>query len=858
MIYFIYIILLNHALSLDLSERCIKRFDFVTFTGLQHFKSNDGCYRTLSSNRQTFVDHTIPDINIIDSEIILSHNAIENISFVNSSRFWNLNYFAIDHNHLSAFEIQKYQMRPIDIILANNNQIRIVSLDNTIITSLNRTECIGLRVKLLDLSWNFISSIEYYNCKFNHLKLHHNLFKNDDILNIEDFHVERLDLSFNYISKLNFKTPNIFIRHLTISSNQIDTVRGEIATTLIFLKSIDLSHNKIAYFENSVFSEAGLLLEINLSNNNIYHLARYSFSSMNSLKIIDLSNNLLRNVSEAFYKLDLIESINLQGNPFTSQDFHPKPIAQLKELYLENLDRPLEYLNYGELVQLQILYIKNASNLSDSKELTHLNSTLLELTVIQPDNSKKLFAIIVTTRWIKLKKLHLQNFELYSLTCSLADQVPELRVLSLIESDIHFIKSSLDIIPSTLEILNLSGNPLKYLDLTNIRNFYNLRIIDISDVISFDSGTTEYLNISNTSIPSVLIKNLTNLVVLCLNSKCMRIDCLQFKAKLTNTFTLNPYDADCPADILQIMQFSSTHMSSSHNVIKQCHLMLPCLTKLVIEQYEETSKGYHIFFSLIRIRWISIKNGMITNNRIIHFRFLNKLQILHLQNITSVYSDIFGFVPYLQRIKIIECSLINDSIDLSNKGHLHEIILHKTAVNFQPEKFCSGNILLETLNISAGGIRNLPSTLFKHCSQLTSLILSYNEIRQVDNQFEEFYNNNLQLLDLSNNFIFAIDLNFAAKCILLRNLDLSNNRISYLILVYSYSFSPNIAISIDFSENNSLYAACYVVDNGETLVVRKYRFEECKSMNYSLPVTSIRIKGNKCDGVDQELCVIRY
>ncbi|KAI0978439.1 hypothetical protein GJ496_007843 [Pomphorhynchus laevis] len=799
MIYFIYIILLNHALSLDLSERCIKRFDFVTFTGLH----------------------------------------------------------AIDHNHLSAFEIQKYQMRPIDIILANNNQIRIVSLDNTIITSLNRTECIGLRVKLLDLSWNFISSIEYYNCKFNHLKLHHNLFKNDDILNIEDFHVERLDLSFNYISKLNFKTPNIFIRHLTMSSNQIDTLGGEIGSTLIFLESIDLSHNKIAYIYRSVFAKAGHLREINLSNNNIYHLAQYSFSPMNSLKVIDLSNNLIRNVSQAFYKLDIIESIILLGNPFTSQDFHPKPIAQLKEIYLENLDRPLEYLNYGELVQLQILYIKNASNLSDSKELTHLNSTLLELTVIQPDNSKKLFAIIVTTRWIKLKKLHLQNFELYSLNCSLADQVPELRVLSLIESDIHFIKSSLDIIPSTLKILNLSGNPLKYLDLTNIRNFYNLRIIDISDVISFDSGTTEYLNISNTSIPSVLIKNLTNLVVLCLNSKCMRIDSLQFKAKLRRNFLLNPYGADCPADILQIKQFSSAHMSN--NVITPCHLMLSCLTKLVIEQYDETFQDYPIFVSMISIRWISIKNGMITYDRIPNFRFLNKLRILHLQNITSVHSDIFDFVPYLQRIKIIECSLINDSIDLSNKAHLQEIILHKTAVNFQPEKFCSGNILLKTLNISSGGITNLPRTLFKHCSQLTNLILSSNEIREVDSQFEEFYNNNLQLLDLSNNFIFAIDLNFAAKCILLRNLDLSNNRISYLILVLSYPLSPRIAISIDLYENNkSLYGACYFVNNHETLVVRNNRFKECKSMNYSLPVTSIRINGNKCDGVDPELCVIRH
>ncbi|KAI0978434.1 hypothetical protein GJ496_007838 [Pomphorhynchus laevis] len=361
--------------------------------------SNIDCYQTLRSKRQTFVDHTIPDINRKDSEIILSHNAIENISFAKSSRFWNVTYFAIDHNRLSTFRIQKYLMFSTEIILANNNRIRIVLLDCTWSMLLNRPESIGRRSKLLDLSWNFISSIEYYNCKFDHLKLHHNLFVNDDILNIEDFHVERFDLS----------------------------------------------------------------------------------------------NNLLRNVFHAFYKLDVVESINLLGNPFTSHDFHPKPIAQLKELYLENIDRPLEYLNYGELDQLQILYV---------------------------------FKLVLRTR-------HLQNFELYSLNCSLADQVPELRVLSLIESDIHFIKSSLDIIPSTLEILNLSGNPLKYLDLTNIRNFFNLRIIDISDVISFDSGTTEYLNISNTSIPSVLIKNLTNLVV------------------------LNPYGADCPADILQIKQFSS-------------------------------------------------------------------------------------------------------------------------------------------------------------------------------------------------------------------------------------------------------------------------------------------------------------
>ncbi|KAI0984647.1 hypothetical protein GJ496_001633 [Pomphorhynchus laevis] len=186
-------------------------------------------------------------------------------------------------------------------------------------------------------------------------------------------------------------------------------------------------------------------------------------------------------------------------------------------------------------------------------------------------------------------------------------------------------------------------------------------------------------------------------------------------------------------------------------------------------------------------------------------------------------------------------------------------ILHKTAVNFQPEKFCSDNILLETLNISAGGITKLPRTLFKHCSRLINLILSSNEIRQIDSYFDEFYNFNLQLLDISNNFISTVDLNFVAKCIHLRKLDLSNNLIYYLNLGFSYSFSPNIAISIDLSENNkTLYAACYFVHNRETLLVRNNSFEECTSINDYFPVTSIRINGNKCSGVDPELCVIRH
>ncbi|KAI0985070.1 hypothetical protein GJ496_010841 [Pomphorhynchus laevis] len=207
-------------------------------------------------------------------------------------------------------------------------------------------------------------------------------------------------------------------------------------------------------------------------------------------------------------------------------------------------------------MHLKQQYIKNARNLSDSKQLTKLNSTLLELTIIQPDESEKLFSIIATTQWIKLKKLHLQNFELYSLNCLLANHVPELEELSIIDCDIHFINTSLDIVPATLQILNLSGNPLKYFDLTDIHNLDKLRIIDISDAIYFYSGTTDYLNISNTSIPSVLVENMTSLEVLCLNGKCLRIDILRLEVYMTHSFMTNLYFTDCPAEFLRIKQFT--------------------------------------------------------------------------------------------------------------------------------------------------------------------------------------------------------------------------------------------------------------------------------------------------------------
>ncbi|KAI0978437.1 hypothetical protein GJ496_007841 [Pomphorhynchus laevis] len=64
--------------------------------------------------------------------------------------------------------MQKYLMFSTKIILPNNNQIRIVLLDCTWSILLNDKDIIDDCAKLLDLSWNFISSIEYYNCKFDH------------------------------------------------------------------------------------------------------------------------------------------------------------------------------------------------------------------------------------------------------------------------------------------------------------------------------------------------------------------------------------------------------------------------------------------------------------------------------------------------------------------------------------------------------------------------------------------------------------------------------------------------------------------------------------------------------------------
>ncbi|KAI0985068.1 hypothetical protein GJ496_010839 [Pomphorhynchus laevis] len=151
MLYFIYVILLKLAFSLDLSKRCITQFDFITFTELQFYNDtvkNNYCYRSLSSEIQTFVMHTVPNIRN-DSRIILSHNAIKDISLANIRKFWNTNYFAIDYNHLSIFRIQKLPKLWTGIILANNNQIRYVHLNCTDSLFINRTRRVYGHLKLL-------------------------------------------------------------------------------------------------------------------------------------------------------------------------------------------------------------------------------------------------------------------------------------------------------------------------------------------------------------------------------------------------------------------------------------------------------------------------------------------------------------------------------------------------------------------------------------------------------------------------------------------------------------------------------------------------------------------------------------
>lgn len=152
-----------------------------------------------------------------------------------------------------------------------------------------------------------------------------------------DLDTQVLDLSSNNI---NILQKEIFllmgitnIQKLYLRKCKLEFVDDRAFRGVTNMDELDLSDNQLSTVPSLIYIP--YLKSINLAHNPVHQISSYSFQSTPGIRYIDLSNCQIHTIySEAFYGIDKIDTLKLNGNKLSS--LKPRTVDKLS--YIRNLD----------------------------------------------------------------------------------------------------------------------------------------------------------------------------------------------------------------------------------------------------------------------------------------------------------------------------------------------------------------------------------------------------------------------------------------------------------------------------------------------------------------------------------------
>ena len=258
-------------------------------------------------------------------------------------------------------------------------------------------------------------------------------------LAVYDMHfILSLNLSNNEITSFDgghFQN-NALLQTLILSYNNLIEIRSESFSDLLQLKVLMLDNNDLVTIDRAAFFTNIRLEHINLERNSLNIIEDDTFSKQTKIRIIKLSRNQLRAVTEDMFAVLIdLRKLDLTSNQITSID---------KDAFKRNIYLTILEIRNNSLRSLPESLLKHLNNLEN---LDLGNNPLGTL----PGN------ILVNKP--KLISLYLDFTNLSSIP--IFPLLPELRLLFLIDNNIHKIyRSEIAILPNLI-MLYLAGNPLK-------------------------------------------------------------------------------------------------------------------------------------------------------------------------------------------------------------------------------------------------------------------------------------------------------------------------------------------------------------------------------------------------------------
>lgn len=168
--------------------------------------------------------------------------------------------------------------------------------------------------------------------------------------------LQKIDLSHNFLEKLDNKTNSIFeeclsLREINLSNNKISFITRKMFPSNIYvpyrLEKVDLSHNLIPVLTFDITFGTRKLKHLNLSHNAINDIRKFSLGNITALEVLDLSSNNLKDLDSTDNPFKLptnLTHLYLQNNQIYNLAFEEiTSLKNLREVHLEN--NLLTYLN---------------------------------------------------------------------------------------------------------------------------------------------------------------------------------------------------------------------------------------------------------------------------------------------------------------------------------------------------------------------------------------------------------------------------------------------------------------------------------------------------------------------------------
>ncbi|XP_063899316.1 protein toll [Helicoverpa armigera] len=242
----------------------------------------------------------------------------------------SLQILSLDSNHIAHMAVGSLNHAPLlkSISLVRN---QLVELPPGLFHNLTKLENITIQSNAVTLS--------LHNHSFSNLPSLRNLILEDCGIKLLE---QPISGSFN-------------IEHLSLYSNEIESIPLSFFKDMPSLQRLDLSYNRIKKLDSGVFQALKNLEFLNLNRNHLEVLPDFLFSGLKKLNHVTIENNYLTHISEFTFQGAInLQTISLKSNQLT---LHPFPQSANEDYYTNlNVMSPFE-----NLLELKNLYLNDNS-----------------------------------------------------------------------------------------------------------------------------------------------------------------------------------------------------------------------------------------------------------------------------------------------------------------------------------------------------------------------------------------------------------------------------------------------------------------------------------------------------------------